>query len=112
MDWIRWRIEDARNSRATELDLGVGYNARPSDRLTELPPEICDLTWLESLDLSGHDLTGLPLRIERLERLAKLNLSRNERIAVNGALERLPRCARWMYPGPAVRRFTALPGIV
>jgi Leucine-rich repeat (LRR) protein len=56
------RIEAARESGATELDLsGLG--------LTELPDSIANLTALQTLDLTDNQLTRLPDSIAQLQKL-------------------------------------------
>ncbi len=68
----RRRISDARRrpkQRALNLS-GLG--------LTGLPPEIAQLTTLQSLDLSNNQLTGLPPEIAQLTTLQSLDLSNNQ----------------------------------
>ena len=55
----------------TALDLS-------SNEVTELPPEITNLTNLTALDLSSNEMTELPLEITKLKNLTTLNLSFNE----------------------------------
>ncbi len=63
-------IEDAARNEVTELDLyGNG--------LTNLPPEIGQLTSLTSLDLNSNHLTSLPKEIAHLTNLKELILSGN-----------------------------------
>jgi len=45
--------------------------------LTELPPEIGDLTWLSALLLGENQLTALPPEIGNLRNLHRLGLGRN-----------------------------------
>ncbi len=49
-----------------------------SNQLTSLPPDIGELSRLRYLDLSGNKLTSLPPEILRLTHLYKLNLSGNQ----------------------------------
>lgn len=64
------RIREAQETGATELDLsGIG--------LSELPPEIGQLTNLQTLDLSDNSLTKLPPEIGQLAQLQTLWLFDN-----------------------------------
>ncbi|WP_299678832.1 leucine-rich repeat domain-containing protein [uncultured Tenacibaculum sp.] len=57
-----------------ELNLGI-FNGRGN--LTEVKPEIGELTKLERLDLTGHKLSTLPTEIGTLSSLVYLELSNN-----------------------------------
>ena len=62
----------------TELqELNIGYSSN-SKGITELKPEIGQLSKLTRLDVSGHDLTSLPTEIGNLSSLKYLNVSNNE----------------------------------
>ena len=94
MDWIRYRIEDAKANRSPVLDLGLPYWALgKEDRLTALPSDVLEMDWLEELDLSGHALTALPPGIGALSRLSRLNLSGNHGLRLGGELAELPALA-------------------
>ncbi|MCI5193586.1 MAG: hypothetical protein D3915_10755 [Candidatus Electrothrix sp. AU1_5] len=88
------RIEEARETGATELDLGfqeltelpyelfelkdlteLDFRGR---QLIELPPELFELKNLIELDLSGNQLYELPAELSELKNLKELNLSNNE----------------------------------
>lgn len=72
------RIEEARRTRATELDLsGLG--------ITELPDSIGQLSALQVLCLSENQLTGLPESVRNLKSLEDLFLHGND--ALNLPLE-------------------------
>src|SRR5688572_20015174 len=64
------RIQEAVENEATELDLS-GLN------LTELLPELWQLSGLEVLHLSDNQLTSLPAEIGQLTNLRVLGLSYN-----------------------------------
>lgn len=64
------RIQTAIQEQDTRLNLsGLG--------LTVLPPEIRDLTWLESLNLEGNNFTVFPPEIGAMTQLHELNLTGN-----------------------------------
>lgn len=48
------KIEAARRSGATELDLSQRYNAKDSEKLSESPESLWELTQLKSLNLSRN----------------------------------------------------------
>ena len=64
-------IAQAAKERATSLDLS-------DNELTELPPEIGQLSNLTELDLAYNQLTSLPPTIAQLTNLTELNLSGNQ----------------------------------
>ncbi len=64
--------------------LGLGAN-----RITCVPPEIGQLTALETLDLGRNQLTALPDEIGRLSCLRELNLDHNQLTAVPAPISRL-----------------------
>ncbi|MCI5168325.1 MAG: hypothetical protein D3903_20095, partial [Candidatus Electrothrix sp. GM3_4] len=64
-------IEKARETGATELDLS-------RQELTELPPELFQLTKLTSLDLKYNQIENIPQDIGQLVHLLSLDLDGNE----------------------------------
>ena len=48
------KIEAAQRTGATELDLSCSYNAKDSEKLTEVPESLGRLTQLKTLNLSGQ----------------------------------------------------------
>lgn len=62
------KIEEARRSGATELDLS-------EMKLTELPESLRELTQLHTLDLCDIQLTALPEPLRRLTLLSGLYLA-------------------------------------
>src|ERR1051325_3800014 len=72
------KIEEARRSRARKLDLSVGFGVKNSEKLTELPESLGQLTQLRSLNLTNNEVTALPKRLSQLTQLQLLNLSSNQ----------------------------------
>jgi len=64
-------IEEARQNRATELDLSLLG-------LTELPEDVGQLSQLQSLYLDSNQLSELPASIGQLSQLQRLDLSNNQ----------------------------------
>jgi hypothetical protein len=81
-DYIRQKIQRVKQQRFTQLNLS-------SNSLTEIPAEVFDLTWLETLDLRFNQLTSVPDAIGCLTNLSKLDLSRNQLTSVPDAIARL-----------------------
>jgi internalin A len=76
------RIDEARITRATELNL-VGFG------LPELPESIANLSQLEALDIKHNLLTTLPESITYLSQLRWLNLAHNRLAALPESVPRL-----------------------
>ncbi len=72
------KIDKARRSGATELDLSQKYGTKDSEKLAELPDSLWELTALQSLSLSGNQLTVLPETIGQLTELQWLYLYDNQ----------------------------------
>ncbi|MEG4029827.1 MULTISPECIES: leucine-rich repeat domain-containing protein [unclassified Microcoleus] len=68
---IRSKIQQVKEQRLTELDLSA-------KSLTEIPTEVFELAWLETLNLSYNKLTTVPEAITHLTNLSQLNLSHNK----------------------------------
>jgi Leucine Rich Repeat (LRR) protein len=93
------RIEEARLSGATELDLSyLG--------LTEIPPEIGQLTNLQSLFLYNNQLSSLPAEFWRLSNLQRLILNKNSLIELSPEIGQLRRLEQLSL---AVNQLTSLP---
>ena len=69
------RIEEARKSKATELDLS-------GEELSQLPEALGQLSHLQRLDLSGNQLTAVLEALRRLTSLATLYLHGNEALGL------------------------------
>jgi len=85
------KIENAWRSGAKELDLSLPWNARDSERLTDLPESLGQLTQLQSLNLSNNRLTALPECLDQLTQLQSLNLTGNQLTALPEWLGHLTR---------------------
>ncbi len=86
------RIEQARKTRATELNLsGLG--------LTELPELLGQLTQLQRLGLAGNQLTALPESLGQLTQLRELDLSKNQLTALPESLRQLKSLERLFLHG-------------
>ncbi len=83
------KIEEARRSGATELDLSCRYVAEDSEMLTELPESLGQLTQLQTLSLSHNKLTALPESLGQLTQLQTLDLSYNQLTALPESLGQL-----------------------
>jgi hypothetical protein len=80
MNWIEYRIQEAKEKRLPQLDLSRdaylgAQNAESLDVLTEFPREILDISHLVRLDLSGHSLREVPIEICRLENLEDFSVA-------------------------------------
>jgi hypothetical protein len=67
----RLAIEEARQSKKTELNLSAGVGVK----LTELPETLWRLTQLQKLNLAGNQLTEIPEIISQFTDLQLLDLS-------------------------------------
>ncbi|HEX3144747.1 MAG TPA: leucine-rich repeat domain-containing protein [Pyrinomonadaceae bacterium] len=83
------KIEAARRSGATELNLGNDWGAAGAAKLTELPDSLAQLTQLRKLDVDGNQLTALPESLGQLTRLRTLFVSRNQLTALPESLGQL-----------------------
>ena len=101
------KIEEARRSGATELDLRVErYWNEDTPKLTELPKSLGQLTQLQKLNLSGNQLTVLPESLDQLMQLQSLDLSNNQLTALPESLGHLMQLQSLDLPN---NQLTALP---
>jgi Leucine-rich repeat (LRR) protein len=63
----RWTLSGEPSAPALYLDRSY---------LSEIPPEVFEMGWLEHLDLSGNYIGTLPSEIEKLTRLKIVDLTR------------------------------------
>ena len=99
------KIEEARRSRTNELILS-GWEAKESEKLTELPESLAQLTQLQSLDLSYNQLTALPEWLGQLPKLQRLVLSENQLSGLPESIDRLTQLEELELDG---NRLKALP---
>jgi internalin A len=99
------RIEEARRSAATSLDLSrLDLTATPDslaqlakllvlylygNQITAIPDSLTELAKLQSLDLSGNQITAIPDSLAQLARLQFLDLSGNQITAIPDSLAQL-----------------------
>ena len=103
------KIEEARRSGAKELGLSVAYGRPDSERLTELPDSLGQLTQLQTLDLSRNQLTALPDSLGQLTQLQSLNLHNNPLTALPESLGNLSQLRDLFFPLPNSK---SLPGCI
>lgn len=103
------KIQEAKNYRLNKLDL-------TSKDLTEIPPEVCQLTWLETLNLWNNHITKIPESISRLSNLYWLNLSGNQIAEVPASINHLSNLSHLDLSGNQLTEFpesiTRLPNLV
>ena len=83
------KIEEARRTGATELDLSSGFGAEDSMKLTELPESLGQLTQLQTLELSSNQLTALPESMDQFVQLQTLYIHNNQLTALPDSLSQL-----------------------
>src|ERR1019366_4764793 len=76
------RIDEARHSGATQLDLS-------KLRLTVIPDSLAQLAHLQTLDLSFNQITAIPDSLAQLAQLQALHLAGNQITAVPDSLAQL-----------------------
>ena len=83
------RIENCEKERLTELDLSNSWNTSNDKKLTAIPAEVLDFTWLKKLDLTNNQLREIPDSITRLQNLSVLNLTNNQLREIPDSITRL-----------------------
>ena len=76
-------IQQAKDERAEKLDLS-------NKNLTEIPPEIAQLTSLQYLNLRNNQISEIPEALAQLTSLQYLNLRNNQISEIPEALTHLP----------------------
>jgi Leucine-rich repeat (LRR) protein len=103
------KIQEAKNYRLNKLDL-------TSNNLTEIPPEVFELTWLESLNLWNNHITKIPESISQLSNLYWLNLSGNQIATVPESINHLSNLFNLDLSGNKLTEFpesiTRIPNLV
>jgi Leucine-rich repeat (LRR) protein/GTPase SAR1 family protein len=102
---IRKIIQQVKQQRLTELNLR-NFLMQNEEILTEIPAEVFDLTWLETLNLSYNKLTSVPESITRLTNLSTLDLSHNLLTSVPESITRLTNLSTLSL---SVNQLTSLP---
>ncbi|MBD2505702.1 leucine-rich repeat domain-containing protein [Nostoc muscorum FACHB-395] len=100
------KIREAKEKQLKELDLSSDWGNDDKEELTEIPPEVFELEWLEVLNLNENRLTTLPEAIARLQQLTSLNLKLNRLTTLPVAITRLQQLTNLDLAG---NRLTTLP---
>ncbi len=88
------KIELARLSGEKELDLSVRWRTEDSEKLNELPESLGQITWLQSLNLSGNRLTALPDSFGQLTQLREVDLDGNQLTALPYSMRQVKALSR------------------
>jgi Leucine-rich repeat (LRR) protein len=75
--WALEKIREAKKSKSSDLDLSLIIDD-PREKLTDLPEEIFELSWLTALSLDLNQLSTLPDSIIKLQNLRDLFLGGNQ----------------------------------
>ncbi len=75
---FRQKIKEAREQQLFELDLSYDYYG--SEKLTQIPDEVFELTHLKRLNLRYNDIQEIPSEIGRLKNLEVLDLIGNKEL--------------------------------
>lgn len=85
------KIEEARRTGATELNLSCGYGADDSEKLTELPESLGQLTQLQMLRVDWNKVRSIPEWIGGLGELHDLRFYENDVTTLPDSLRNLKR---------------------
>ncbi len=86
--WAQEKIRKAQENRLVKLDLS-GWGMGNKHKLAEIPTAVFEMTWLQELDLSNNQLTGVAPAIGQLQNLKYLDLRGNQLTTVAPAIGRL-----------------------
>ena len=75
--WALEKIQKTKEKASTILNLSKRSD-ETFDRLTEIPNEVFELSWLTTLDLSHNLFTSLSDSISKLQNLTRLFLDNNQ----------------------------------
>lgn len=103
------KIRDVKNNSGKLLDLSYDWRGERTERLDSLPPEVRELTQLESLTLGFNHLSSLPDWIVELTQLKTIDLSSNLLDAIPGVLAELPNLSSLAVGFNAI---TSIPPII
>ncbi|NTW54860.1 MAG: hypothetical protein HGB15_08930 [Chlorobaculum sp.] len=103
------KIAKALRTGTTRLDLSCDHLAQDSEKLTELPESLGELTQLQWLDLSNNKLTKLSESLSQLTQLQSLDISSNKLTALPKSLGELTQL-QWL--DLSNNRLTALPELL
>ncbi|MGK7937635.1 MAG: COR domain-containing protein [Xenococcaceae cyanobacterium] len=77
---FRQRIQEAKEQRLEELNLSNEWYADDSQKLTQIPDEVFELTHLKKLDLKSNNIQEIPSQKFQLINLQSLDLIGNEKL--------------------------------
>ncbi len=103
---FRQRIKEAKEQQLEELDLSNEWNTAASQKLTQIPDEVFELTHLKVLNLSSNQLNKLPESLTNLSNLTTLDLSSNQ---LNNLPESLTNLSNLSWLDLSSNQLTTLP---
>jgi internalin A len=89
--WALAKIQATKKKQLKRLYLRSGNR---SEKLTEIPIEVFELTDLEVLGLKGNPISEIPNAIAQLQNLSELYLSNNQIIKISDAIARLTNLSK------------------
>ena len=93
---FRQRIQTAKKRQLESLDLSSYHWAEDSQKLTQIPEEVFELTHLKILNLRNNQLTTLPDFISSLSNLTELDLRENRLTDLPESIGNLSELT-WLY---------------